>query len=246
MRIDQALVERGLVKSRAQAQAAIRAGTVRVNDEPVLKASRKVSSDDVIEAEPEHPYVSRGGLKLASALDLFGISPEGWVCLDVGSSTGGFTDVLLRAGAKRVFSVDVGRDQLHVSLRSDDRVNVMEATDARTLTRQMISPPPQLVVCDASFIGLEKLLGAPLSLAAHDAQLAALFKPQFQVGPKHVGKGGMVTDEAATQAALNLFTDWLTQQGWAVLAIADSPIRGGDGNREFLVHARRSGVKSVD
>lgn len=242
VRLDQALVLRGLVDSRAQARAAIDAGKVFVNGRKVSKPALKIAASDELVAQAAQPYVSRGGLKLAHGLAAFNLSATGKVCLDVGASTGGFTDVLLQSGAARVFAVDVGREQFHASLRSDPRVEVLEETDARTLTTAQITSAPGLVVCDASFIGLEKLLGQPLSLAAPGADLIALFKPQFQVGPGKVGKGGIVKDFAATDLALSDFTAWLAGIGWSVMALDDSPIRGGDGNREILVHAKRSDV----
>lgn len=240
-RLDQALVRRGLVETRAQAQAAIAAGGVRVDGVTARKASLKVRPGQALEAEKAHPYVSRGGLKLAHGLEVFGVSAAQRICLDVGASTGGFTDVLLRADAGRVYAVDVGRDQLHASLRDDARVVSLESTDARQLDRGLIPEAPQLVVCDASFIGLEKLLGPALSLATADADVITLFKPQFQVGRAHVGRGGIVSDEAAVRMAREAFERWLESIGWRVRAACDSPITGGDGNREYLLHARRTG-----
>ncbi len=193
-----------------------------------------------IEAEPAHPWVSRGGLKLDYAMDAFGVDPAGRACLDVGASTGGFTDVLLARGARHVVAVDVGSGQLHPKLRSDSRVTSHESTDARELTLKMIGEAPTLVVCDASFIGLAKLLGRPLQLAAEGAELVGLFKPQFEVGPSHVGRGGLVSDVAATDTAAASLEAWLAGQGWPVSKWAASPILGGDGNAERLFYARKN------
>ncbi|NQY98249.1 MAG: TlyA family RNA methyltransferase [Henriciella sp.] len=234
------LVARGYFDSRASAQAAIAAGNVKVSGGVISKASEKISPDARIEAEREHPWVSRAGLKLVHALQVFEIDPAGKRCLDVGASTGGFTQVLLSHGAASVVAVDVGRDQLHAKLRTNPLVKSLEATDARNLTADMIGLPPEIVVCDASFISLHKLLGVPLSLAIEGAALIALFKPQFEVGRAHVGKGGIVTDQAATARAEAAFVDWLTDQGWHVQASADSPIKGGDGNAERLIYAVRT------
>ena len=239
-RADKVLVALGHFDSRAAAQAAIAAGKVRVGGRVVGKSSEKISATARIEAEPEHPFVSRAGLKLAYALDVFEIDPTGWSCLDVGASTGGFTEVLLVNGAQSVVAVDVGRDQLHPRLRNDLRVTSLEATDARALTKQDVDTPPRLIVCDASFISLHKLLEVPLSLAAQQASLIALFKPQFEVGREFVGKGGIVQDKTATERAEQAFLDWLGGQGWQVRAQTDSPIKGGDGNSERLICAQRA------
>lgn len=238
-RLDVELVQRGLAPSRAQAREAIETGKVTVNGVLATKAGQVVSDGALIEAIPLHPWVSRGGIKLAHALDVFKVDPAGRHCLDIGSSTGGFTDVLLSRGARRVVAVDVGSGQLHPRLRDDPRVISLETTDARSLAPDAIIEPPTLLVCDASFIGLAKLLAVPLSLAAPDARLVALFKPQFEVGRENIGKGGIVTDLAATDAAAQALTGWLEQAGWAVEAWTDSPIAGGDGNRERLFLAAR-------
>ncbi len=238
-RADKILVALGHFDSRSAAQAAIAAGKVRVRGRVLTKPSEKISSNAAIEAEPEHPWVSRAGLKLAHALDVFEVDPHGLHCLDVGASTGGFTQVLLSRGAAHVVAVDVGRDQFHASLRDDRRITVLEGTDARALTPEFVQSPADLVVCDASFISLHKLLAVPLSLAAQQAQLVALFKPQFEVGREHVGKGGIVSDAAATRRAEDAFVSWLEEQGWRVMARAESPIKGGDGNLERLVFAAR-------
>lgn len=239
-RADKVLVALGLFDSRAAAQAAIAAGKVRAAGRLVAKPSEKLSLGAKIEAEAEHPWVSRAGMKLAHALTRFQIEPAGWNCLDLGASTGGFSDVLLANGARKVVAVDVGTGQLHARLKPDPRLVSLESTDARDLTAEMIGHAPQLIVCDASFISLHKLLGAPLSLAAEDALLIALFKPQFEVGRAHIGKGGIVTDQAATARAEQSFVDWLAAQGWPVIARADSPIKGGDGNAERLIFAKRA------
>lgn len=233
-RLDVLLVQRGLAASRAQAREAIEAGKVIVNGSPATKPGQIVAADAVIEAAPLHPWVSRGGIKLAHALDAFGVDPAGRHCLDIGSSTGGFTDVLLSRGARRVVAVDVGTGQLHSRLREDSRVVSLESTDARSLEAAVILEPPTLLVCDASFIGLAKLLAVPLSLAAPGGQLVALFKPQFEVGRENIGKGGIVSDIAATDAAARALEQWLEQGGWSVTNWTESPIAGGDGNRERL------------
>ncbi|MCR9271302.1 MAG: TlyA family RNA methyltransferase [Hyphomonadaceae bacterium] len=235
-RADKVLVALGHFQSRASAQAAIDAGRVTVSGRVLTKASEKISATAKIEAAPAHPWVSRAGLKLAAALLEFDIDPRGAHCLDIGASTGGFTEVLLENGASSVVAVDVGRDQLHARLRADPRVISLEATDARGLTQDQVGTP-QILVCDASFISLNKLLGTPLSFAAQNADLIALFKPQFEVGREYVGKGGIVTDTAATERAEDTFCDWLSNQGWSVHARANSPIKGGDGNAERLIYA---------
>lgn len=239
-RADKILVALGHFDSRASAQAAIAAGKVTVSGRVLQKSSEKISPDARIAAAPEHPWVSRAGLKLVHALDAFEIDPGGAHCLDVGASTGGFTEVLLARGAASVIAVDVGRDQLHTRLRGDQRVISLEATDARALTAETVQQPPQLIVCDASFISLHKLLARPLSLAADRATLIALFKPQFEVGRENVGKGGIVTDRAASARAEQVFLDWLAEQGWQVKGQTDSPIKGGDGNAERLIFAVRA------
>jgi 23S rRNA (cytidine1920-2'-O)/16S rRNA (cytidine1409-2'-O)-methyltransferase len=238
-RADRMLVALGHFGSRAAAQAAIAAGLVFANGKPVAKASETLSRDAAIQSEVAHPYASRGGLKLARALEVFGVDPAGLSCLDLGASTGGFTDVLLRAGAAHVTCVDVGHGQLHEKIASDARVAAFERLNARDLKASHLKAPPQLIVCDLSFVSLEKVLAVPLSLAAPKAVLIALFKPQFEVGPSNVGKGGLVTDDVATETALQAFLAWLTAQGWTPETPQPSPIPGGDGNREWLVMARR-------
>lgn len=239
-RADKLLVSLGLFESRAAARAAIEAGRVTAAGVRVAKPSQTLSSDDDITATPAHPYVSRGGLKLAHGLAVFGVDPAGRYCLDIGASTGGFTDVLLRAGARHVVAVDVGRGQFHYSLAGDPRVTSLEAQDARTLTARLVGEAPTLLVCDASFIALEKLLAVPLSLADRAAEFVGLFKPQFQVGREHVGKGGLVTDREASDRAAEAFASWMAGQGWPIRAWTESPITGGDGNAERLFHAVRA------
>ena len=236
-RLDVELVRRGLMASRAQARAAIEAGKVLVQGAVATKPGLPVTLETVIAAEPAHPWVSRGGLKLDHALRIFGVDPGGRSCLDVGASTGGFTDVLLARGARRVVAVDSGRDQLHAKLRGDPHVVSLESTDARELTAAMLGVPPSLIVVDASFIGLAKLLARPLELAAEKAWLVGLFKPQFEVGAAHVGRGGIVSDDAAVESAAEEFERWLSAQGWPIKQWTPSPITGGDGNRERLFYA---------
>jgi len=240
-RLDVALVERGLFDSRAKARAAIEAGRVTVGGVAALKPAEPVDDDAVLAAEPAHPWVGRGALKLAHALQLWPIALQGAVVLDVGASTGGFTEVCLAAGAVRVYAVDVGRGQLHASLAADPRVVSLEATDARTLSAALVPEPVDLIVSDVSFIGLAKVLPAALALARPGADLVTLVKPQFEVGPAKVGKGGVVRDEAARAEAVEGVRAFLEASGWSVLAVADSPITGADGNREYLLHARRRG-----
>lgn len=239
-RADQLLVERGLCESRARAQAAIAAGLVTVDGRPVRKASEMVAATAVLTAQAPHPYVSRGGLKLAEALDLFGYDPSGRVCLDVGASTGGFTDLLLKRGARRVVSVDVGRDQLHASLRGDPRVMSLEACDIRSLTPADLPEPPTLAAIDVSFISLRLVLPAVAALLAPAAQIAALIKPQFEAGRAALKKG-IVRDEAVHQAVCADVAILLGQLGFAVREPVPSPIEGGDGNREFLIGGQRAG-----
>lgn len=242
-RLDQLLTERGLAESRSKAQALVMAGLVFVAGKRADKPGAAVAADAVIEVRGKpHPYVSRGGVKLAHALDHFKIDPAGKICLDVGASTGGFTDVLLKRGAAKIYAVDVGHGQLDWSLRNDRRVVVLERVNARHLTRDQVPDPVGLIVCDASFIGLGTVLPAPMALAAPGAHLIALIKPQFEVGPDKVGKGGIVRDETARADACGRIRQWLdAQPGWSVLGLTESPIEGADGNREFLIAARRDG-----
>ncbi|MGX5732703.1 TlyA family RNA methyltransferase [Bosea thiooxidans] len=237
-RADQLLVERGFFESRARAQAAIAAGLVSANGVAVRKASEMVAQDAVLIAQPPHPYVSRGGLKLAGALDAFGFDPNGLTCLDVGASTGGFTDLLLKRGARHVVAVDVGRDQLHASLRADPRVTSLEGQDIRTLAPEALPERPQLAAIDVSFISLKLVLPAVAALLAPQAAIAALIKPQFEAGRAALKKG-IVRDEAVQQQVCDEIVVLLGQLGFAVEGPIPSPIEGGDGNREFLVGARR-------
>jgi 23S rRNA (cytidine1920-2'-O)/16S rRNA (cytidine1409-2'-O)-methyltransferase len=238
-RADVLLVERGLFESRAKARAAIEAGGVTADGRVVAKASEAIDEAAAIAAAPAHPWVGRGALKLAHALALWPVAVEGRVALDVGASTGGFTEVCLAQGATRVYAVDVGRGQLHPKLAADPRVISLEGVDARTLTPELVPDPPGLIVTDVSFIGLAKALPAALGLAAPGADLVALVKPQFEVGPDRVGKGGIVKDAVAQAAALDEVRAFLEAVGWRVRATADSPIAGGDGNLEYLLWAKK-------
>jgi 23S rRNA (cytidine1920-2'-O)/16S rRNA (cytidine1409-2'-O)-methyltransferase len=242
-RADQLLVERGLTESRARAQALIMAGQVYSGTRRIDKPGLSLDADAPLAVKgQDHPWVSRGGLKLAHALDHFAIDPAGRVCLDIGASTGGFTDVLLARGAARVYAVDVGRGQLAWKLRQDARVVVLETTNARYLSRQEVPEPVSLITCDASFIGLRTVLPASLALAAPGARLVALIKPQFEVGKARVGKGGVVRDPALHREVCDEIGAWLAEQpGWAVRGLTESPIQGPEGNREFLISAEASG-----
>ncbi len=241
MRLDQLLVARGLAESRARARAAIEAGGVFVDGQPAKGASQAVADDVDLVFTPAHDFVGRAALKLDHALTLWPVPVEGRVALDVGASTGGFTEVCLRRGAARVHAVDVGEGQLHPRLAADPRVVNLEKTDARELTAVLIPEPPQLIVCDASFIGLAKVLPAALALAAPGADLVTLVKPQFEMERRaDVGRGGVVRDPGARQAALDRVVAWLEGQGWRVQATAESPIAGGDGNVEWLLWASRA------
>ena len=242
-RADQLLVERGLAESRARAQALILAGLAFSGERKVGKAGDLLADDAPLEVRGrDHPWVSRGGVKLDHGLTHFAIDPAGRLCLDVGASTGGFTDVLLSRGAARVYAVDVGRGQLDWKLRNDPRVVVLERTNARHLSREQVPEPVSLVVCDASFIGLETVLPAALALAAGEAELVALIKPQFEVGPGRVGKGGVVREPELHREVCARIEGWLERLGWSVLGIAESPLRGPEGNVEFLIGARRSRI----
>jgi 23S rRNA (cytidine1920-2'-O)/16S rRNA (cytidine1409-2'-O)-methyltransferase len=238
-RADQLLVDRGLVESRARAQALILAGKVFSGERRIEKAGQPLSSDAALEVRgQDHPWVSRGGLKLAHALSHFNLSPESRVCLDIGASTGGFTDVLLAHGAAKVHAVDVGHGQLAWKLRSDPRVVVHEKTNARHLTRETIAEPIEALVCDASFIGLATILPAPLALCAPGAWAVALIKPQFEAGPGAVGRKGVVRDPAVHQDVCERVRAWWgARPGWHVIGITESPITGPEGNREFLIGA---------
>ena len=236
MRIDRLLVERGLFDSRAKAQAAIAAGRVTANDRIVPKASDEVATDAVLHAEAEHPWVSRGGVKLAGALDHFGFDPAGRVCLDVGASTGGFTDVLLARGARCVYAVDVGREQLHPRLRARPQIVSMEETDIRQLDPVRLAERPQFVCIDVSFISLKLVLPAAVSFAQSPARLLALIKPHFEAG-RGALKKGIVRNPDVHRAVCNDIAALTASLGWNVAGIVPSPIAGGDGNREFFIGA---------
>jgi len=240
-RADQLLVDRGLADSRTRAQALILAGKVWSGDRRVDKAGDGMAEDAALEVRgQDHPWVSRGGLKLDHALTAFGLDAAGLVCLDVGASTGGFTDVLLHRGAARVHAVDVGHGQLAWSLRGDPRVVVHERTNARYLTAAQVPDPLGALVCDAAFIGLQTLLPAPLALCAPGAWAVALIKPQFEAGPSQVGAKGVVRDPGVHRAVCaRVRAWWAALPGWTVLGVTDSPITGPEGNREFLIAARR-------
>jgi 23S rRNA (cytidine1920-2'-O)/16S rRNA (cytidine1409-2'-O)-methyltransferase len=242
-RADLVLVERGLAESRARAQALILAGLVYEGTRRIEKPGDGVAQPEALSVRGrDHPWVSRGGLKLVKGLDHFGIDPAGLTGLDVGASTGGFTDVLLHRGAAKVYAVDVGHGQLAWSLRQDPRVVVLERTNARHLDRALIPDPVGIVVCDASFIGLETVLPAALGLAAPGAWLVALIKPQFEVGPDRVGKGGVVRDPELHREVCDRIAAWLAARpGWQVLGVTESPITGPEGNIEFLIGGRFEG-----
>lgn len=245
-RVDQILVERGLAESRAKAQALVMAGLVFSGEKRIDKPGQQVDVEIPLDVRgQEHPWVSRGGLKLAHAIEVFGLDPSGAVAIDVGASTGGFTDVLLQNGAARVYAVDVGRGQLAWKLQSDERVIRLDKTNARHLTDEQIPEPVDAVVCDASFIGLETVLPAALSLARPGAFLVALIKPQFEVGPNRVGKGGIVRDPELHEEVCARIRAWVEGLGgWQVLGITESPVKGAEGNTEFLIAARLSMIGS--
>jgi 23S rRNA (cytidine1920-2'-O)/16S rRNA (cytidine1409-2'-O)-methyltransferase len=239
-RADQLLVERSLAESRAKAQALILAGLVFSGERKIEKAGQVLAPDAPLEVRgKEHPWVSRGGIKLAHALEHFGWDVSGTVALDVGSSTGGFTDVLLEKGAAKVFAVDVGTNQLAWTLRNDPRVVVHEKTNARYLTGEIVTEPVDLIVCDASFISLAKVLARALDFARSTGRLIALVKPQFEAGRGEVGKGGVVRDPAVHERVCAAAADWVRSRGWDVEGVARSPITGPEGNVEFLLAARR-------
>lgn len=241
MRIDQLLVERGLAESRTRAQALIMAGVVFAGETKIEKPGQQLLQDTLLEVRGrDHPWVSRGGIKLAHAIEHFGLDPAGAVAMDVGSSTGGFTDVLLTHGAMHVFAIDSGTNQLAWKIRQDERVTVLEQTSARILTRDHIDRPCNLIVCDASFIGLAKVLKRPIELAAPQCQLVALIKPQFEVARHEVGKGGVVRDVALYERVCNDIHIWLEGLGWDIAGIVQSPITGPQGNVEFLIAGARS------
>jgi len=237
VRIDRLLVERGLFESRAKAQEAIAAGMVTADGTTITKAAAEVSTDATLQAAPAHPWVSRGGVKLAAALDHFGIDPSGRICLDVGASTGGFTQVLLARGARRVYAVDVGRGQLHASLLGHPAVVAIEATDIRKLEPARFETPPDFVTVDVSFIPLKLVLPAAFALA-RAAQAVVLIKPQYEAGPAHVKKG-LVRDPAVHVQVCVEVTALVASLGWTVLGVVPSPIAGGEGNHEFLMAAQQ-------
>lgn len=240
VRADQLLVERGLAESRAKAQALVLAGLVFCGERKIEKAGQALAGDAPLEVRgKEHPWVSRGGIKLAHALDHFGWDVSGAVALDVGSSTGGFTDVLLQRGAAKVFAVDVGTNQLAWKLRQDPRVVVHEQTNARYLTDEVVGEPVDVIVCDASFISLAKVLDAALGFARAGARLVALVKPQFEAERGEIGKGGVVRDARVHERVCGAAADWVRSRGWEVVGIESSPITGPEGNVEFLLAAER-------
>ena len=242
IRIDQLLVSRGLAESRTRAQALIMAGAVFSGEKKLAKAGDMLAEDAPLEVRgKDHPWVSRGGVKLDHGLTHFGFDVAGAVALDVGSSTGGFTDVLLSRGAAKVYAVDVGTNQLAWKLRQDPRVVVHEQTNARNLDDRIIPEPLDVIVCDASFIGLAKVLQAPLKLGKAGAKLVALIKPQFEAGREEVGKGGVVRDPAVHERVRAEAAAWVESQGWAVVGVTPSPITGPEGNVEFLLGAVKNG-----
>jgi 23S rRNA (cytidine1920-2'-O)/16S rRNA (cytidine1409-2'-O)-methyltransferase len=238
LRADQILVERGLCESRTKAQAAIAAGLVTADGIVVRKASETIAAGAVLRADPPHPFVSRGGVKLAAALDHFGFDPAGRVCLDVGASTGGFSDVLIARGARRVYAVDVGTAQLHASLRGRSEIVAFEQTDIRNLRPARLAEPPDFVAVDVSFISLRLVLPSALALAAPRSQLVALIKPQFEAGRAHLKKG-IVRDPEMRAAVCDVISKFVASLAWTVSGVIPSPIAGGDGNCEFLIGAAR-------
>jgi 23S rRNA (cytidine1920-2'-O)/16S rRNA (cytidine1409-2'-O)-methyltransferase len=237
-RADLSLVQRGFFVSRAKAQEAIAAGRVKIDGRVLTKAAEPVALDAAIEAEPLYPWVSRGGVKLAAALDTFGFDPKDAICLDLGASTGGFTQVLLARGAAKVYAIDVGHGQLHEALRDDPRIVSHESLDARRLQASDFPLPPDFITCDLSFISLKLVLPSIFGIVARAARLVCLIKPQFEVGPAHVVKG-IVKDEAQQQRACTEIEDLIRRSGWQIAGLMPSPISGGDGNREFLLGATR-------
>jgi len=242
IRADVALVDRGLVESRAKAQALIMAGIVFSGENKVTKAGQPIKGDQPLEVRgKDHGWVSRGGLKLEKGLKEFSVDPTGYTAIDVGASTGGFTDVLLQSGAKHVFAVDVGRGQLAWKLRKDERVTILEKTNARYLSNEQITEAVDIVVCDASFISLRTVLPAAMGFVKPGGRLIALIKPQFEVGKGHVGKGGVVRDPALHQAVCDDTKEWLNATpGWKTCGITESPIKGPEGNIEFLIYGEKT------
>ena len=242
MRADQLLVSRGLVESRSRAQALIMAGVVFSGEKKLAKGGDMLAEDAPLEVRgKDHPWVSRGGIKLDHGLTHFGFDVTGAVALDVGSSTGGFTDVLLSRGAAKVYAIDVGTNQLVWKLRQDSRVIVHEQTNARSLDATIIPEPVDIIVCDASFISLAKVMEAPLRLARTGARLVALIKPQFEAGREEVGKGGVVRDPSVHERVCAEAVEWVESQGWTVFGVTPSPITGPEGNVEFLLGAKKDG-----
>ncbi|MBK8084772.1 MAG: TlyA family RNA methyltransferase [Devosia sp.] len=240
MRLDQAIEQRGLLPSRARARDAVKRGTVTVNGVVATRPHQPVAPDDVVVLDdPAARYVSRAALKLIAGLDAAGFEPFGKVALDLGASTGGFTQVLLERGASRVHAVDVGHDQLHATLRADPRVVNLEGVNGRDLDAELIPDPIDLLVSDLSFVSVLKVLDAPLRLCAPAAEAVILIKPQFEVGRAHVGKGGVVTDAAAIARAVAAVAGHFEAAGWVTVTTRDSPIAGGDGNREIVAAFRR-------
>jgi 23S rRNA (cytidine1920-2'-O)/16S rRNA (cytidine1409-2'-O)-methyltransferase len=239
-RADLFLVEHGYAASRTEARRAIEAGRVRINGVGLTKPAQLVGEDADVFFSPVHAYVSRGALKLAAALDAFLFSSQDSICLDIGASTGGFTQLLLERGARRVYAIDVGHDQLHPSLRDDPRIVLIEGCNARDLRPERIAEPIDAVVADVSFISLKLALPPALALARDGAWLVALVKPQFEVGRARIGKGGIVRDAGARHAAVSDIAGWLAAVGWTIEGMLESPIPGGSGNREFLLAARNS------
>ena len=242
-RVDQLVVERGLAESRTKAQAYIMAGAVFSGEKKIDKAGTQIAEDAPLEVRgKEHPWVSRGGMRLLQAIEEFSLDVTGKCVIDVGASTGGFTDVCLHHGAEKVYAVDVGHGQLAWKIRKDERVVVLEKTNARYLNAEQIPDAAQMIVCDASFIGLRTILPAPMSLAADGCILVALIKPQFEVGRGNVGKGGVVRDPELHQQVCQTIEQWITEDmpGWKVIGLTTSPIKGPEGNVEFLIIAEYS------
>jgi 23S rRNA (cytidine1920-2'-O)/16S rRNA (cytidine1409-2'-O)-methyltransferase len=239
MRLDQQLVHLGLAESRTRAQALIKAGLVTLNGQVITRSAEELGPDCVIVVTGrDHPWVSRSGQKLAHALSHFNLSPEDKICLDIGASTGGFTDVLLHEGAKKVYAVDVGHGQMAAKLHDDSRVTNLEGINSRHLSLEHVPEPPSVIVIDVSFISLRLALPPALALAAPKAWCVALIKPQFEVGKENVGKGGLVKNLDLIPPLLNDFSVWFTQQGWTPLGVTESPVTGSDGNHEFLIAAQ--------
>lgn len=242
-RLDQLLVDRGLAENKIRAQALVMAGLVSSDTRRLEKPGHKVNIEISLSVKGlSHPWVSRGGVKLAHGLDYFNIDPKGQVSLDVGASTGGFTDVLLSSAVKKVYAVDVGYGQLAWKISQDERVVVLDKTNARHLSCDQVPDPIDLIVCDASFIGLEVILPAPMALTAQRAQIVALIKPQFEVSRGNVGHGGVVRDRNLHQSVIERIQSWFeAQAGWSALGVIESPLKGGNGNKEFLIAAIKDG-----